>query len=157
VIIRPMSMQDRPAVMHILKNTPEFNALDLATAEEVLDSYLHDPVNSGYHTLVIEEDSRVAGYVSYGKNPMTQTTWDIYWIAVDRGSQGRGFGRELLTTAEKNIQTNGGKLIIIETSSTPLYERTNRFYHLMGYKLDCRIADYYAPGDDLFIYEKRFK
>lgn len=154
--IRPMTAQDRPAIMHILKNTPEFNALDLATAEEVLDSYLHDPAGSGYHTLVAETDSVINGYISYGLNPMTQTTWDIYWIAVAPASQGRGIGRELLTTAENNIRDAGGKLIIIETSSTPLYDRTNRFYRLMGYKLDCRIADYYAPGDDLLIYEKRF-
>jgi ribosomal protein S18 acetylase RimI-like enzyme len=142
--------------MHILQNTPEFNSLDLTVAEEVLDSYLEDPSGSGYHALVAETDRKVMGYVYFGLNPMTLSTWDVYWIAVARSSQGKGIGRELLTSAENSIKEAHGRLIIIETSSTPDYDRTNRFYKLMGYKIACQIADYYAPGDDKIIYEKRF-
>jgi ribosomal protein S18 acetylase RimI-like enzyme len=157
VSVRPMITSDKPAVMHILKHTPEFNPLDLAVAEEVIDDYLLDTAGSGYHTLVAESEGEIAGYVCYGLNPMTVSTWDLYWIAVSPTSQGKGIGRSLLTQAENNIWKAGGALIIVETSSTPLYDRTNRFYHRMGYKLDCRIADYYAPGDDKIIYEKRKK
>lgn len=152
---RPMTSKDKPAVMHILQNTPEFNSLDLAVAGEVIDDYLHDPAGSGYHVLVTESGEEIAGYACYGLNPMTVSTWDLYWIAVSRSSQGRGIGRELLTLVENNIWKAGGTLIIIETSSTPIYDRTNRFYLRMGYKADCRIAGYYGPGDDKIIYEKR--
>jgi ribosomal protein S18 acetylase RimI-like enzyme len=157
VKIRPMTAKDKSAIMSILQNTPEFNELDLVVAEEVIDSYLEDPAGSGYHVLVSEAESSIAGYVCYGFNTMTQSTWDVYWVAVARSNQGRGIGRELITTAENKIQAAGGELIIIETSSTPDYERTNRFYRLMGYKLVCQIADFYAPGDDQIIYEKRIK
>jgi len=151
-----MTSPDKPAIMYILQNTPEFNAMDIVVAEEVIDDYLHSPVKSGYSILVSQSGSEIIGYVCYGQNPMTQSTWDLYWIAVSRESQGKGAGRELLTVAENNIQKAGGKLIILETSSTPLYDKTNRFYRLMGYKLICRIADFYAPGDDQMLYEKRF-
>jgi len=153
--IRLMQVQDKPAIMSILQNTPEFNSLDRSVAEEVIDEYLKKPTGSGYHILVTEFEGEISGYVCYGLNPMTVSTWDVYWIAVARSSQGKGIGRELLTTVENNIWQSGGTLIIIETSSTPLYDRTNRFYNLCGYKLDCRIADYYGPGDDKIIYEKR--
>jgi ribosomal protein S18 acetylase RimI-like enzyme len=87
---------------------------------------------------------------------MTQSTWDLYWIAVARAIQGKGIGRELLTITENKIKAAGGKLLILETSSTPDYDRTNRFYQLMGYTAVSRIKDFYAPGDDQILYEKRF-
>jgi ribosomal protein S18 acetylase RimI-like enzyme len=155
--IRPMTSRDKPAIMQILQNTQEFNELDRRVAEEVIDCYLGDPAGSGYQVLVAETGSLIEGYVCYGLNTMTQSTWDVYWIAVARSSQGQGIGRELMTTTENNIQAANGKLMIIETSSTPVYDRTNRFYRLMGYGIVCQIADFYAPGDDQIIYEKRFK
>lgn len=155
--IRPMTVRDKSGVMRILQTTPEFNALDLIVAEEVIDSYLEDPAGSGYQVLVAEAQQSLSGYVCYGFNNMTQSTWDVYWIAVARTHQGQGIGRELLSAAENYIQAAGGKLIIIETSSTPDYDRTNRFYRLRGYKLVCQIADFYGPGDDQIIYEKRFQ
>jgi ribosomal protein S18 acetylase RimI-like enzyme len=155
MIIRRMTEKDNRAVINILNATPEFNPMDLATAIEVIEDYLQDPEHSGYHTLVAEIDSKVAGYVCYGHNNMTESTWDIYWIAVSHDHQGQGVGRQLMAFAEKNIQSAGGKLIILETSSTPIYDKTNRFYVSLDYKLDCRIKDFYSPGDDQIIYEKR--
>jgi ribosomal protein S18 acetylase RimI-like enzyme len=154
--IRSMTAADKPAVMQILENTPEFNALDRKVAEEVIDAFLFDPASGEYHTYVAELDSQIAGYVCYGHNTMTVSTWDIYWIAVSSASQGKGIGRELMAMAENNIQKAGGKLIIVETSSTPVYDRTNRFYQKLNYFQACRIADFYSPGDDQILYIKRF-
>jgi ribosomal protein S18 acetylase RimI-like enzyme len=151
-----MTAEDKPAVMHILNNTPEFNELDRAVAEEVIDAYLFDPSSGEYHTLVAEIDSQISGYVCYGHNTMTVSTWDIYWIAVSSKCQGKGIGRELMSIAENNIQKAGGKLIVLETSSTPLYDRTNRFYIKLNYTQACRITDFYGSGDDQILYIKRF-
>jgi ribosomal protein S18 acetylase RimI-like enzyme len=151
-----MTAEDKPSVMRILKNTPEFNALDRSVAEEVIDAYLYNPSGEEYHALVAETDDKVAGYVCYGHNSMTVSTWDIYWIAVAHDVQGKGIGRELMAAAENNIRKTGGKLIVLETSSTPLYDRTNRFYIKLNYTLVCRIADFYGPADDQILYIKRF-
>jgi ribosomal protein S18 acetylase RimI-like enzyme len=155
MIIRPMTAWDKQAILDILYDTPEFNPLDLTTAIEVMNDYLHDTENSGYHTLVAEVDGKVAGYICFGRNNMTESTWDIYWVAVSHKIQGRGIGRQLMEAAENHIQAAGGKLIILETSSLPIYDKTNRFYVFLEYKLDCRIKDFYSPGDDQIIYEKR--
>lgn len=151
-----MTAEDKSAVMQILENTPEFNALDRKVAEEVVDAYLFDPSAGEYYTYVAEVDSQIAGYVCYGHNSMTVSTWDIYWIAVAHSVQGKGIGHELMAVTENNIQKAGGKLIVLETSSTPLYDRTNRFYIRLNYSLVCQIADFYGPGDDQIIYIKRF-
>ena len=141
--------------MKILRDTPEFKPAEVAVAEEVVDSYLLTPDGSGYHALVAEADSAVSGYICYGLAPMTESTWDIYWMAVSAGNQGRGTGRALLTGAEDKIKEAKGKLIIIETSSQPQYEKTRRFYLSRGYEVIARLPDFYAPGDDKLILQKR--
>ena len=150
-----MSAADKPALMRILKNTPEFKPFEVLVAEELVDYYLSDGVKSGYNIL-IADDEGVAGYVCYGETPCTVGTWDIYWIAVDHTCQGHGIGHELMAITENNIRRAGGKLIVLETSSTPLYDRTNRFYIRLNYTQASRIADYYGPADDQITYIKRF-
>jgi ribosomal protein S18 acetylase RimI-like enzyme len=150
-----MSREDRPAVAEILGSTPEFKSFEVEIAEELIDSYLHDPTGSGYHILVAEIDSTVTGYICYGPTPMTEGTWDIYWMAVAPDRQGRGIGSALMKSAENEIARAKGRLSVIETSSTPLYEKTRRFHFGQGYEVICRIPDFYAPGDDKLILQKR--
>ena len=153
--IRPMTSADKPAIMRILEATPQFKPAEVVVAEEVLDSYLKDPMGSGYHVLVAEDDSSIVGYVCYGSTPMTEGTWDIYWLAVASEKQGQGIGKALLTSAEDKIKEAQGRLSIIETSSRPEYERTRRFHRLQGYDLVGYIRDFYAPGDHRLIFQKR--
>jgi ribosomal protein S18 acetylase RimI-like enzyme len=155
--IRPMIGEDKPAIMQILRATPEFKPAEVVVAEGVIDSYLHDPSGSGYHVLVAEIGSSVVGYICYGPTPLTEGTWDMYWLAVAPKEQGRGIGKALLALAENRIREAQGRLILIETSSTPQYERTRRFHHSQGYEVACRIGDFYAAGDDKLIFQKRLR
>ena len=67
------------------------------------------------------------------------------------------FGGKLLDVAEKEIVEARGRLAIIETSSTPMYEMTRRFHFRHGYEIVACIPDFYAPGDDKLILQKRLK
>jgi ribosomal protein S18 acetylase RimI-like enzyme len=156
VRIRPMLEGDKPAVMSILRATPEFNPAELVVAEEVIDSYLADPQGSGYNMLVAD-DPAISGYIGYGPTPLTEGTWDVYWIAAAPQKKGKGIGSALLTCAEDKIKEAGGRLIVIETSSLPSYERTRRFYSKHNYEAIARVPDFYAPGDDKIILQKRLK
>ena len=126
-------------------------------AEELIDSYLDDPSASGYRVLVADADSAVGGYICYGPTPLTEGTWDIYWEAVAQERQDRGIGSALTEYAEKEIVRAKGRLAIIETSSTPAYEKTRHFHLSHGYEVICRIPDFYAPGDDKLILQKRLR
>ena len=141
--------------MKILQDTPEFKPSEVVVAEEVIDSYLHDPVGSGYHALVAENGSDVVGYICYGPTPLTEGTWDIYWMTVAQEKQCHGIGSALMTFAEEHIKQAQGRLVIIETSAKPEYEKTRRFHLSHGYETICRIPDFYAPGDDKLILQKR--
>jgi D-alanine-D-alanine ligase len=145
---------DKPALMRILRNTPEFKSFEVVVAEEVIDSYLNDP-RAGYFTLIAEEDGKIAGYICYGETPCTVGTWDIYWVAVDRAKRGHGIGKMLSEAAETAIKKAGGRLAIIETSSTPLYENTRQFYERRGYEPVACIPDFYTPGDDKLVLRKK--
>ncbi len=141
--------------MQILHNTPEFKPSEVVVAEERIDSYLRDPSGSGYSVLVALDGSAIAGYICYGPTPLTDGTWDLYWQAVARRKQGKGIGSALTKAAEKEIRKVKGRLAIIETSSTPAYEKTRRFHLGQGYEIIARIPDFYSPGDDKLILQKR--
>jgi ribosomal protein S18 acetylase RimI-like enzyme len=146
--------------MRILKNTPEFKPFEVTVAEELIDYYLSDGIKSGYSILIAvdvigDDDGEVAGYVCFGETPCTIGTWDIYWIAVSQDKRGKGIGKMLDAAAETAIRKAHGRLAFIETSSTPLYENTRRFYQGRGYEAVARIPDFYMPGDDKLILQKK--
>ncbi len=150
-----MVHKDKSTIMDMLRIIREFSPEEVIVAEEVIDAYLQDPVSSGYHVFVAEVDSTVTGYVCYGPTPLTKSTWDVYWVAVDPGAQGQGVGGALMAFTEGKIQESQGSLILIETSGRPDYDKTRRFYKSHDYKLAGRVIDFYAPGDDKLILEKR--
>jgi len=129
----------------------------VVVAEEVIDGCLKDPVNSGYYTLVAEDGSGILGYISYGPTPLTEGTWDLYWEAVAQEIRGQGIGSALMQAAEEEIRKAEGRLALIETSSTPAYEKTRRFHLGLGYEIIARIPDFYSPEDDKIILQKRLR
>ncbi len=150
-----MVKKDKPALIEILRNTPEFKPPEVVVAEEVIDSYLCSC--DSYHVFVAEADKVIVGYICYGITPLTEGTWDLYWLAVAREKQGSGIGSALVEFAEEQIKKAQGRLVVIETSAKPGYKKTRHFYLNHGYKVICRIPDFYAPGDDKIILQKRLE
>jgi len=152
-----MTSEDKPAIMQMLQDIPEFKPAEVDIAEEVIDSYIQEPIRSGYQIFVAEVGSSIAGYICYGPTPLTEGTWDIYWLAVNPKQQGQGIGKALLGFAEDKIKKTEGRLVLIETSAKPEYAATKRFYRSEGYELACQIADFYAPGDDKLVFQKQLR
>jgi ribosomal protein S18 acetylase RimI-like enzyme len=157
--IRPLRARDRPAVARILDSTGNFAPAEVATALELVDAWLATGAASGYYCAVLDtsadaDQGDVHGYVCYGPTPLTESTYDLYWIAVDRAAQGRGFGRLLVQTTELEVRRQGGSLLLIETSSQESYGSTIHFYERAGYALVARVPNFYRPGDDKLIFAK---
>jgi ribosomal protein S18 acetylase RimI-like enzyme len=152
-----MQPRDKTAVTTILHATPEFLSHEVVIAEELIDCYLSKGKLSGYFIEVAEDAEQVTGYVCWGDTPLTEGTWDIFWIAVDRTLQGKGIGVALMATAEKAIYEAGGRLSVVETSGKPDYNKTRHFYTAHGYKEEARIKDFYTVGDDKVIMVKRLR
>ena len=156
VALRPMVADDRVAIERIVAEVAVFSAGEVETALELVDEWLEEGEASGYLTYVIEEEdpNAVRGYVCFGPTPLTESTWDLYWVAVDPKAQGRGYGQKLLAFAEAEVQRRGGRLLLIETASQEAYGATVRFYERAGYELVSRIRDFYRQGDDKLTFAK---
>ena len=152
---RSMISEDRPAILEILQATREFSLTEVKVAVELIDLYLEHGISSDYHILVAATGNTPAGYICFGPTPLTESTWDIYWMAVDPEKKRQGIGSRLLDRAESSIRKTGGRLILIETSSKPDYEKTRKFYESRDYEIIARIPDFYTPGDDKIVFQKR--
>lgn len=156
-MVRLMKKSDKAAVMDILRRSGMFTPEEIAVAEEQIDIAFDQPEQKDYNEMVIEDaQGRTSGWISWGPTPMTEGTYDLYWIAVDPDKQGQGLGKELVRWLEDHVRNARGRLILIETASQAGYESTRQFYLQQNYQEAARIADYYKPGDDRIIYAKYF-
>jgi ribosomal protein S18 acetylase RimI-like enzyme len=153
--IRPLIIEDRLKIKDLLEKTGFFSRPEIAVAMELIDIFLSKPDQKDYSIYVVEEtSSRICGYICYGPTPLTEGTYDLYWIAVDPEFQNKGIGKKLIQFLERQIDERQGRLIIVETSAQIKYESTQAFYLNNNYQLSARIKDFYKPGDDRLIYTK---
>ena len=156
-MIVPAIEADGPQIREIAARTGVFNQEEIETVEALWQDYLTiGPVVGGYNFLVEKDGDHVLGFACYGPRDLTSGVFDLYWIAVDARSHRNGVGRRLLTATEEAVRQAGGRMLIAETSGTPLYEPTRKFYLGMGYEMEAAIRDFYTEGDDLAIFVKRF-
>jgi ribosomal protein S18 acetylase RimI-like enzyme len=154
-MIAPSRPDEREEIGRVTAEVGVFDAEEVATVYELFDDYVKDPVESGYYFLSYREGGRTLGFACYGPTPLTQGTYDLYWICTDGRAHQRGIGRALLRRVEAEIKAQGGRLIIIATSSRPEYLPAREFYQRTGCTLDGIVRDYYEPGDDLYLYSRR--
>ena len=145
---------DRDAVRRLVASTGFFRNDEVDVAVELVDERLAKGQASGYEFLFAERDGRPIGYACFGPIACTIHSYDLYWIAVDRGRQGGGVGSTLLAHVERTLRADGGRLIVVETSSRADYAPTRAFYERRGYTRAATLPGYYAPGDNLVIYLK---
>jgi ribosomal protein S18 acetylase RimI-like enzyme len=147
--IRPSFEKDRAKLLSMLLKTWAFTSAEIDVAMELIDIVLKDQNQKDYRIDCMADDQDQAiGYICYGSAPMTQGTFDLYWIAVDPDSQEKGVGSNLLSFLEKVVKAEGGRMILADTSTIPQYEKTRKFYLKNGFQEVARIPDYYHPGND---------
>ena len=155
VALAPLSRDHRDDVRAILEETGVFREDEVAVALEVLDAWFDHPGQDYTAVGAFSHDGKLLGYACYGPTPCTLGTWDLYWIAVAPRTQRTGVGTRLLQEVERRLARDSARLVLIETSSQPVYEKTRRFYLRHGYPEVARVPDFYSEGDDRVIYAKR--
>ncbi len=153
--IRPLVRRDRPRLGALLKAQTHFRPLEVQIALELIDIGLSQPGQEDYLLYCAEDgQGEVCGYVCYGKAPLTDAVYDLYWIVVHPHSWNQGMGTALLLHAEEDLIRREARLLLIETSSLPSYAIPRAFYRKHGYREQARISDYYALGDHKLIFGK---
>lgn len=154
---RILTREDRPRIAALLATLDAFTADEQAVALELVDARLARPELDDYRFILSTDEStgRLAGYLCYGKTPMTRSTYDLYWIATNAEFARSGIARGLLTSLEADLAMQGGGTVRVETGSREGHGAAVRFYDGTGFSRAGLIEDFYAPGDDLIIYSKR--
>lgn len=156
--------------MELLRATKSFREEEIEVAMELFDETAARGTDElkascdGYHFLGLyhepvarsPQQQSLIGYACFGRTPSTDATWDLYWIAVHPSAQGSGGGKMLLEEVERRVRAEGGRMMVVETSSRTDYESTRRFYDRRGYREGARVQGFYAPGDDRVIYTRQF-
>ncbi len=152
--IRGARPADRDALAAAIGSDATFGAAEVEVALELIDASLRgDP---DYLIQVAQDDDgAVVGYVCYGRTPMTQATWDLYWVVVHAAARGRGVAGALIAAIEDELRASGGGHVRVETSETEGYGAARRLYDKLGFPLAASLPDFYGPGDALLTFYKR--
>ena|ERR1051326_86733 len=153
-----LEARDVDLVRQLARDSGGFSLAEVDLAAELAQERLARGLEaSGYHFLFAQWGPGVPalGYVCYGPIPLTQSSWDLYWIAVAKGAQRRGIGRRLLAEAERRANAAGAGQFYIDTSGRPDYASSRAFYAAAGYHEAAALPDFYAPGDAKVIFAKQ--
>ena len=148
ISLRVPSPLDRDAIFDLLVATEVFRPEEIEVALEVFDGCID---GNGYLGAVAVVSAKVVGIALFGPSPMTEGTFDLYWLASLPEAHGGGAARALLSRVVEDVKTRGGRLLLVETESTPGYARARRFYEREGLIEIARIEGYYRPGADKVI------
>jgi ribosomal protein S18 acetylase RimI-like enzyme len=149
-----VALRDRAPLHQLLTKDGLFTREEVSVALELIDGALADP-GGEYRVLVAELDGALAGYICYGPTPMTDGTWDLYWIVTHPDARGNGVARTLVTRMESELRGSGARLVRVETSRLDGYGAARAFYERLHYPVCAVMPDFYRPGDDLLVMLKR--
>ncbi len=127
---------DMASVAAILKASGFFNTEEQEIGVSLVRERLEQGEKSLYFFQFAQDGGQMTGYTCFGPIPGTQSSYDLYWIAVDPAFQRQGIGGILLNQSENEIRRRGGQKVYIETSSQPLYTPTRSFYTHHGYSVE---------------------
>lgn len=141
-----------------MQRIDNFLPYEREVALELIDEAILKPDLSGYRCIVAVEPTgeteTPVGYICFGRTPMTASTFDLYWIAVDKSRRNKGVGAKLIGAMDEVLLHNGGQIVRLETSSMDTYKGTVQFYVNAGFTEAGRIPNFYKPNDDLVIFYK---
>jgi GNAT superfamily N-acetyltransferase len=147
---RALTRHDLTTISFILDQTGLFPSEMLT---EMAEPYLSGTKSDIW--LVIHEGSTVLGFAYCEPERMTNGTYNLLAIAVEPEKQSRGVGQQLLAAVEQAVSALEGRILLVETSSLPEYERTRSFYDQMRFDREAVIREFYGAGEDKVIFWKR--
>ena len=153
-MIRATNEQDIEALVQLTAATGTFKPLEIQALREVLDDYFAENQALGHCAVTSERDGQIMGFAYYAPAAMTEGTWQLWWIVVRKDVQAQGLGAEMLQFVEDDVRRRQGRVLFIETSSLPHYERTRQFYLRHEYEQHAVLNDFYAAGDSMVIFRK---
>ena len=149
IAIRPLVRGDLPCVARLVDANAMFPSEML---EGMTAAYFGG--ESETQRWIVADTGTVSAVAYTVPEPLTEGTWNTLLICVDPEAHGQGIGSALMRHIEDELRGQGARVLLVETSGTPGFERTRGFYDMLGYDREARIRDYYSVGDDKVIFRK---
>jgi ribosomal protein S18 acetylase RimI-like enzyme len=151
-MMRPTTPDDMAPLLALLEAIG-FEPNEIEEIGEMLADYFSDNGNCD-RFWIADDDSELVGIAYCEPERMTDGTWNLQLIAIRPDRQGQGRGTALLSHVEKTLIERDARVLLVETSGLPSFDRTRAFYRKCGYDEEARIRDFYKAGDDKIVYRK---
>jgi GNAT superfamily N-acetyltransferase len=131
-----------------------YRDLEIGILKELLGSWRDYPGDP--NTLLELRDGRVlAGFAIIAKARETDMTYEIRALCVDRLYRHKGVGKRLIEMLEEEaLGSRRDVMVRIETSKLKEETIGGGIFLEEGYAMLGHIPDFYAPGDDYYIYAR---
>lgn len=152
-MIREMQPSDIPSMVSLAIEADMFPA----EASDFLTGSAQGWFDGGktHGRWIVDEDAgQVVGVAFYEPREATDRVWYLTMLAVSPATQGTGRGTAILRSVEEHLIEQEQRLLMIESSGTPQYEKTLKFYVGNGYDEVARVPDYFEDGDAMVLFKK---
>lgn len=147
--IRPVVAEDLPNLKTVVGDSELF-------PPELLDDMIAPYLQQEDQSIWLTGDGDGPTFVAFcAPEQMTEGTWNLYLIAVHSSLRSKGYGRHVMSYLEDKLSKQGTRILIVETSGLPEYDRTRSFYHQCAYTEEARIREFYAAGEDKVVFWKK--
>lgn len=125
---------------------------------EMLDNMISDYFENEntediWFTKTVDNLPIALGYCAPEK--LTNGTYNLYALAVRKEAQGSGIGVEMIEFIEDFLRKKSARILLIETSSNPEFELTQKFYAKLGYHKEATIREFWGEGEDKLVFWKK--
>ena len=125
---------------------------------EYLDGMMNDfftnPNTSDCWLTMLVDEVPVA-IVYFAPEKMTEGTYNLYLVAINKDFQSKGLGTEIMNYVELLLKESGNRILIVETSGLSEFENTRTFYEKCNYNKEAIIRDFYKEGEDKVVFWKK--
>ena len=151
--VRPAEQRDIPGIKFVAYSTGMFPPDIL---DDMIFGYL---AKQNSDIWLVHEDSLSETLTGFAFCEPEQgadgAVWNLVALAVDPSHQKKGIAKKMLDDLEGNLIRQRGRLLLVETGSTDNYDQISVFLSNVGFKVEARIAEYYAPGVDKVIFWRK--
>lgn len=150
---RPLTSADLPAALRII------SAHDRDDGVAAEDAYAH----SLTHQFALCIEDRLVGVTGGSEIADTVGAWWLSWTYLDAAWRGRGLGKLMLGRMLDVMVEHGARKVFLTTSDLPgrdgkpKYGAAIRAYTAAGFEREARHADFYTPGEAMFVMGLRLR
>lgn len=156
-MIRPVTESDTAAVVALSIASGLFTPEESGVVETMLEDYFAGREASGHSCVVDDVDGDLLAVVYYEPVTATDRTWELTMIGVRQDRHRQGRGAQLLQHVENDLRSRDQRLLVIETSALPAFDRARAFYIALDYDEEARVRDYFEAGDDMVLFRKALR